>query len=59
MTILIIGGAGFIGLHLIRHLVHNYPDYLFVNLDAMTYGAELSRLANFKDAPIYRFVSGG
>ena len=58
MTILITGGAGFIGSHLIRHLVHNYPDYLFVNLDALTYAAELSRLATVKDAPNYRFVKG-
>ncbi len=58
MTILITGGAGFIGSHLIRHLVQNYPDYLFVNLDAMTYAAELSRLTAVKDAPNYRFVKG-
>ena len=58
MTILITGGVGFIGSHLIRHLVQNYPDYLFVNLDALTYAAELSRLTSVKDAPNYRFVRG-
>ena len=56
MNLLITGGAGFIGAHLVRHMVQKYPQYRIVNLDALTYAADLSRLDPVADAPNYHFV---
>ena len=56
MNLLITGGAGFIGAHLVRHMVQKYPQYRIVNLDALTYAADLSRLAEVANAPNYHFV---
>jgi len=56
--ILITGGAGFIGSHVIRLFVNKYPDYAFVNLDALTYAGNLENLRDIENAPNYSFVKG-
>ncbi len=57
-TILITGGAGFIGSHLTRLFVTKYPDYRIVNLDKLTYAGNLENLKDIEDRPNYRFVKG-
>lgn len=57
-TILITGGAGFIGSHVVRRLVSRYPDYRIINLDLLTYAGNLENLEDIQDHENYRFVKG-
>ena len=54
-TILITGGAGFIGSHVVRLFVNKYPDYTVVNLDKLTYAGNLENLRDIEDKPNYSF----
>lgn len=58
MKVLITGGAGFIGSNFVNFMVKKYPDYKFVNLDALTYAGNLENLKNVEGKSNYRFVHG-
>ena len=55
-TIIITGGAGFIGSHVVRLFVNKYPEYNIINLDKLTYAGNLANLADVEQMPNYRFV---
>ena len=56
--ILITGGAGFIGSHVVRRFVNTYPEYQIVNLDKLTYAGNLANLRDVENQPNYQFIKG-
>ena len=57
-TILVTGGAGFIGSHVVRNLVLKHPEYRVINLDNLTYAGNLENLEDIKDQGNYQFIKG-
>lgn len=57
-TIIITGGAGFIGSHVVRRFVTQYPEYTIINLDKLTYAGNLANLKDIEAAPNYKFEKG-
>ena len=56
--IIITGGAGFIGSHVVRRFVKNYPAYSIINLDKLTYAGNLANLKDIEKEPNYKFIKG-
>ena len=55
-SILITGGAGFIGSHVVRLFVNKYPEYHIINLDKLTYAGNLANLKDIEAKPNYTFI---
>jgi dTDP-glucose 4,6-dehydratase len=57
-TLLVTGGAGFIGSNFIRYMIKKYPEYNIINLDKLTYAGNLENLKDIKEGPGYKFIHG-
>jgi dTDP-glucose 4,6-dehydratase len=57
-TLLVTGGAGFIGSNFIHYVMEEYPEYRIINLDKLTYAGNLENLRDVEDEPNYRFIKG-
>jgi dTDP-glucose 4,6-dehydratase len=57
-NILITGGAGFIGSHLVKHFTLKYPNYKIINFDILSYASDLSRLSTIENNKNYNFIKG-
>ena len=55
-SIIVTGGAGFIGSHVVRLFVNKYPEYRIINVDKLTYAGNLANLKDIEDSPNYMFV---
>ena len=55
-NIVVTGGAGFIGSHVVRLFVNKYPEYNIINLDKLTYAGNLANLKDIESKPNYKFV---
>jgi len=58
MTILVTGGAGFIGANFVKYMLKKYPDYKIICLDALTYAGNLETLSDVMDNPQFKFIKG-
>ena len=56
--VLVTGGSGFIGSHLVRLFVYKYPDVQIINLDKLTYAGNLKNLTDVEGAKNYKFIKG-